>query len=314
MTWLKRGLASFLALLAAAYLGAVIVAFLPHEEVPREQLVAPGDLFAHVNGLSVRYRRYGDPGKPALVLLHGFANSLQSWRDLAPLAATSFHVITVDMPGYGLSDKPAQHNYHNDAQGRLVGAFIKQLGPESAVVGGHSLGGAVALHTALTTAEVRGLVLFNPGILTTGVPSATQYLFFPLPRLSARQFANRDFRAQFLKQSYLDPSIVTPAVVDEVMLGTQMEGYMAGMAALMDQYVEGAEVPLLGDLTKPTLIVWGRQDRNKPEGEAQDLQERIRNSRLVMIDGAGHYVHEEQPAQSAAALIDARAWLLGEDF
>ncbi len=309
--WLTRGLVGLALFLGIAYVTAVVFAFLPIEEVPRAQLATPADQFLVVNGVTLRYREYGDPDNPALVLLHGFANSLQTWRELAPLAATAFHVIAVDMPGYGLSDKPVDYDYHNDAQGRLIGAFIAKLGLKRAVVGGHSLGGAVALHTALSTPEATGLVLFNPGILSTGVPSATRYLFFPLQRLAARQFANREFRETFLKNSYLNPAIVTPAVVDQVMLGTRMKGYMSGTASLMDQYVEGAETPLLAHLDKPTLIIWGNQDRNKPQQEADDLTRLIRSSRLVRVDAAGHYVHEEQPAAVAAALLDAGDWLIG---
>jgi pimeloyl-ACP methyl ester carboxylesterase len=309
LRWVRRIIVAVVGLVGLGYAVAVTVALLPHEEVPRAALTIDADQLITVEGVTLRYRTFGDRAAPALVLLHGFANSLQTWREFAPLAAATFYVITVDMPGYGLSDKPVEHDYHNDAQGRLIGAFIRALGLQRAIVGGHSLGGAVALHTALTTPEVSGLVLFNPGIISTGVPAATQYLFFPLQRLSARQFAKREFRATFLKQSYLNPAIVTPAVVDEVMLGTRMEGYMDGMAALMDQYVVGEEMPLLDQLDKPTLIVWGNQDRNKPSGEARDLQRRIAGSRLVRIDAAGHYVHEEQPAAAADAVIQARRWL-----
>lgn len=299
-------------LILLGYGAAVILAFLPHEERPRRELTTEQDHLIQVDGVTLRYREHGDPAAPALVLLHGFANSLQTWRDFAPRAAAEFRVISVDMPGYGLSDKPVQHDYHNDAQGELIGNFIDALGLEKVVVGGHSLGGAVAVHTALGSPRVSGLVLFNPGILSTGVPAATGYLFFPLQRLSARQFANRAFRESLLKRSYLDPTIVTPAVVEQVLLGTRMRGYMEGMAALMDQYESGAEVPLLRDLNKPTLIVWGKQDRNKPAGEAHELQARIAGSRLRLIDDAGHYVHEERPGPAAGAVLAERAWLLGE--
>ena len=311
MRWIRRALAGLLMLALLAYAALVIVAYLPYEEVPRSELVRAGDQFTSVHGISVRYRRYGDPGSQPLVLLHGFANSLQTWRDFAPAAAKRFHVITLDMPGYGLSDKPAEFDYHNPAQGRFVADFIEQLALTDVVVGGHSLGGAVVVHTALASRRVTGVLLFNPGILSTGVPSATQHLFFPLPRLAARQFGKRNFREQFLKTSYVDPTIITEQVMDEVMAGSRMQGYLRGTSALMAQYEEGAELPLLGQLTKPTLIIWGAADRNKPLAESEELRRWIPNSRLIVIDNVGHYVHEEAPQAAAEALIDARAWLAG---
>jgi pimeloyl-ACP methyl ester carboxylesterase len=295
--------------LVIAYGALVVIAYLPYDEVPRAQLVKPGDEFISIHGVSVRYRRYGNPSLPALVLLHGFANSLQTWRDFAPLAAAHFHIVALDMPGYGLSDKPVRFDYGNPAQGQFVADFINQLDLTNVVVGGHSLGGAVAVHTALAAHQVVGLLLFNPGILSTGVPSATQHLFFPLQRVSARQFGSREFRAEFLRTSYIDPSIVTEAVIDDVMAGSRMEGYLQGMSSLMDQYAEGQELPLLEKIGKPTLIIWGAADRNKPIEESRQLQQRIPGSKLVVIDNVGHYVHEEAPAKAAAALARASAWL-----
>ena len=228
----------------AGYAGLIVFAYLPYDEVPRSELVKPGDEFVSVRGVTVRYRRYGNTDRPTLVLLHGFANSLQTWRDFAPAAAERFHVIALDMPGYGLSDKPVEFDYGNPAQGQFVADFIAHLELDDVVIGGHSLGGSVAVHTALVSHRVVGMLLFNPGILSTGVPKITQHLFFPLQRVSARQFGNRDFRGEFLRTSYIDPSIVTEAVVDDVTAGSRMEGYLDGMSSLMDQYTEGQELPL----------------------------------------------------------------------
>lgn len=311
--YLRLSLYAVVGLVALVYLGLVVSVYLPYEEVPRATLLSEADELIDVDGVSMRYRRYGngDPSLPNLVLIHGFANSLQSYRAFSPLVAGYFNVYALDLPGYGLSEKPVEFDYGNAAQGEMVAKFAAALELESFIVGGHSLGGAIALHTAAIADNCTGLVLFNPGILTTGVPSLTQHLFFPLQRLSARQFGNREFRASFLRQSYVDPSIVTEEVVDDVMKGSRMEGYLAGMTSLMDQYEEGAELPLLPKFEKPTLIVWGVEDKNKPAGEADDLNGRIKGSQLVEIAEAGHYVHEEKPVLSAAAVISARGWLSG---
>lgn len=311
LKWVRRLFAGLLGLLLVAYAALVVIAYLPYDEVPRSELVQAEDQFTGVHGVSVRYRSYGSPKSSPLVLLHGFANSLQTWRDFAPAAAGQFHVIALDMPGYGLSDKPTEFDYRNPAQGQFIADFIDQLELTDAIVGGHSLGGAVAIHAALLSHRVSGVVLFNPGILSTGVPSATQHLVFPLQRLAARQFGKRDFREQFLKSSYLNSGIVTDQVINDVMLGSRMQGYLRGTSVLMDQYEEGSELALLDRLRKPTLIVWGAADRNKPRAEAEDLRQRIPNNRLLVIDNVGHYVHEEAPQAAAQAVINAQGWLTG---
>lgn len=305
MRLLRHVITGLLALAATAWLGLAAWAYWPGvPELPAEQLARSADRFATADGLRWRYRSWGEPspGRPNLLLLHGFANSLQSFRDLGPALAGDAHVVAVDMPGFGLSSKPSPHDYSNEAQAAAVRSFARAIGLGGFVVVGHSLGGAVAEHLALQAPEATGLVLLNPGILSTGVGAFGKLDFFPMPRVSARMFGDRGFRARLLRKSYVDPSIVTEQVLDDLMLAARSEGYLAGMSWMMGQYREGREVPLLAQLRVPTLIVWGVQDRNKPPGESRQLQSLIKGSRLVEIAHAGHYVHEEAAAEVAAAI------------
>ena len=317
MRILKRILTGLAATLAVLWLAMTVYAYWPQpDEIPVAKLATADDRFVTVEGLSLRYRRWGrwdaaeaaDPvtDRPTLLLIHGFGNSLQSFRLLAPQLADCCRVIAIDMPGYGLSAKPVEHDYHNGPQGRMMVAAARALGLEHVVYVGHSLGGAVALQAVVQDPAARGLVLLNPGIISTGVPKIVQLTIPPLPRLSARMFGNRDFRADFLQKSYVNPAIVTPAVIDDVMQGARSEGYMAGMTSLMKQYSEGEEIILAAQVRVPVLIPWGNQDRNKPRSEADELQQLLPGSTLVRFEDAGHYVHEEQPAAVAEAI---RGWL-----
>ncbi len=309
MRILKSLLLGVVALIGALWLALMAYAYWPGPpEVPVASLAAPEDRFVVVDGLRLRYREWGiaGPDRPTLILIHGFANSLQSFRLLAPRLADCCRVVALDLPGYGLSAKPVDHDYHNGPQAEVVIRAAHSLGLDRPIYVGHSLGGAIALQAAVRDPEARGLVLLNPGILSTGVPKIVQVTLPPLPRLSARLFASREFRGEFLRKSYVDPSIVTDQVLDEVMLAARSEGYMAGMTSLMQQYEEGAEIALAADVRVPVLIPWGNQDRNKPASEADTLQRLLPGSKLVRFDDAGHYVHEEQP-DGVATAIDA--WL-----
>ncbi len=278
------------------------------DEQPVAALATAQDRFVDVNGLKLRYREYGQaaPGRPDLLLIHGFANSLQSWRELAPLLLDDAHAIAIDMPGYGLSAKPAEFDYHNGPQAQTMIAAARALGLQHVVYVGHSLGGAIALQAAVKDPDARGLVLMNPGIITTGVPKIVQLTVPPLPRMSARIFGDRAFRERFLKTSYMKPEMVTAAVIDDVMLGARSEGYRTGMTSLMKQYAEGEEIALAPQVHVPTLIAWGDRDRNKALAEANQLQALLPGSKLVRFPDAGHYVHEEAAAGVAQAL---RGWL-----
>jgi pimeloyl-ACP methyl ester carboxylesterase len=304
---LRRIVAATVAVPALLWAGLVVYAYWPGEpELPARQLATEEDRFLAVDGLELRYRTYGkpDPGKPNLVLVHGFANSLQTFRRLVPLLTQDFYVVAVDAPGFGLSAKPVAHDYSNAAQGMVIAHFAAALGLDRYVIGGHSMGGTLAVYIASSDPHVSGMVLMNPGIISTGVPPISQYLFFPMPRVMARMFGSRSFRENFLKRSFLDPEIVTEKVMDDMMLGPRSEGYLAGTTSMMGQYQTGDEPEVASKVRVPTLIAWGMQDRSKKPDELEQVRSLIPGSKVARVQDSGHYVQEERPAEVAAAMID----------
>lgn len=309
MKILKRIAIGLISLVVLLWAGLAAWAYWPGEpEVPIASLATADDKFVEVDGVRLRYREWGsaDDTRPSLLLIHGFGNSLQSFRELAPRLADCCHVVAIDMAGYGLSEKPVDFDYHNGPQAQVLIAAAKKIGLRRVIYVGHSLGGAVALQAAVKDTDARGLVLLNPGIIRTGVPKIVQVTLPPLPRMSAKMFGSREFRGNFLKKSYVNPDIVTESVIDEVMLGARTEGYMAGMTSLMTQYREGEEIILARQVKVPTLIPWGDQDKNKPREEADELQSMIPGSKLIRFSNAGHYVHEEAAEGVANAI---KEWL-----
>jgi pimeloyl-ACP methyl ester carboxylesterase len=305
---IKRILLTMAMLLLIVYGGLVAYAYWPYGDgVPAIELADEDDLFIDVDGIRLRYKVWGEPqnNQPTIVLIHGFANSVETFRLLGPELARDHHVIALDLPGFGLSDKPSVYDYGNVNQAATISAFIAALQLQDVVIGGHSMGGAHVVHVAINDSAVVGALLMNPGIITTGVPSAAQYFIFPLPRLAAKTFADRGFRERFVKTSFVNPDLITAAVMDDLMLATKTDDYIEGATELMRHYVAGNEVTLLDDIRVPVLIVWGEQDSNKPAGEAEELQSLIANSRLVLVKNAGHYVHEEAPVATAKAIRDA---------
>lgn len=293
--------------IAVIWLALAAYAYWPADqpEIPAVDLAGPADRFVQVDGLNLRYRTWGqaDAGKPTLLLLHGFANSLQSFRLLAPLLTDRYYVVACDMPGYGLSDKPAPFDYGNQHQAEVMAGLITALDLKHVVVAGHSLGGAIALRVALQSPAVIGLVVMNPGIITTGVPAIAKYFVFPIPRLQARLFGNPEFRGTLLRRSFVDPSVVTDDVIRDLLLASRSAGYLRGMTALMGQYHEPEELSLMPKLKLPSLIVWGAEDRGKPAGEFEALRAKLPFNTAVLVPGAGHYVHEEAPQETAAAML-----------
>ncbi|MFC3650088.1 alpha/beta fold hydrolase [Dyella humi] len=85
---------------------------------------------ADVDGLNIFYRESGSPGKPKLLLLHGFPSSGHMFRDLIPLLSEDFHIVAPDLPGFGQSDMPSreQFNYTFDHIADVIDRFTEILG------------------------------------------------------------------------------------------------------------------------------------------------------------------------------------------
>jgi pimeloyl-ACP methyl ester carboxylesterase len=308
---LKKIVLGFVGLIVLGYAALVGYAYWPVGEpgVPAKSLATADDKFIDIDGLSIRYRTYGEPapGKPNLVLMHGFGNSLQSFRNLAPLLAECCFAVAFDFPGYGLSSKPVSYDYSNAGQAVIAIKFAQAMNLEKPVYVGHSMGGAIALHTGVKDPDASGIVFIDPGIYETGVPKITALAPFPLPRMSAKLFGNREWRAQFLKVSFIDPSFVTDAVMDDLARTARTDDYWSGTTAMMSNFTQGQEEPLLPQVKVPVVAIYGESDRNHPDADRKRLQAALPGSALVVIAKAGHYPHEEKAPETAEAIKAALA-------
>ncbi|HEX8639389.1 MAG TPA: alpha/beta hydrolase, partial [Pyrinomonadaceae bacterium] len=110
--------------------------------------------FTEVDGATIHYQEFGDATNPALLLIHGYTASTFAWHSVAPrFADEGFHVVAVDLLGFGYSDKPASFEYTIEAQARMITRLMNRLGIGTATLVGSSYGGAVALTVALDYPE-----------------------------------------------------------------------------------------------------------------------------------------------------------------
>ena len=106
--------------------------------------------FVEIDGATVHFQEFGDHNHPTLLLIHGFTASAYVWKTVAPeLANEGFHVVALDLIGFGYSDKPSWFDYKITSQARMVSRFMDRLGIGRAAIVGSSYGGAVALTLAL---------------------------------------------------------------------------------------------------------------------------------------------------------------------
>ena len=269
--------------------------------------------------------RHGGAGPP-LLLLHGYPETHMMWGKIADELARDFTVVAPDLRGYGESSKPVttedHEPYSKRAMARDVVALMAGLGFESFNVAGHDRGGRVAYRLALDRPEVVRKV----SVLDI-IPTADVW------RLADRRFALGYWHWSFLAQAHPFPEHFIAA--DPVHFAFRIAqgatyfepaayaDYVAALAdpavihAMCEDYRAGATYDVAADeadrgvkkIAAPTQVLWGAKGA---VGHWYDVLEVWRpwceDLRGQAIEGAGHFLAEEKPAQTLAAL---RGFLLG---
>jgi pimeloyl-ACP methyl ester carboxylesterase len=249
--------------------------------------------------------RYLDTGRgPAVVLLHGLAASMYSWRHTIPaVAAAGFRVVAVDHKGFGFSDRPAR-GYTNADYVRLTLALLDTLGIHDAVLVGNSMGGQIALEVALARPErVRGLALLANAGFGVRYPLLLRVARWPLVGPIASGLRNRALTARILRALYADPAKVTEADVDQYYGPVAQPDYGQALRGVLRQYRFDALRDRAIALPVPTLLLWGQEDRVIPPAVGRALAARLERVAFFMLPGAGHMVQEEAPDSTNRILL-----------
>ncbi len=264
-----------------------------------ETLLQPDDRFVALAEGQLRYRQVGSG--PAVVLIHGFASSLFTWRRLTPLLAPDHSVYALDLLGFGLSDKPTRADLSLEGHGRRVVQLLEALDLWEVTLVGHSMGGVVASYAALADGQrIKRVALLDANFYQRNGPPLP--MFPPLPQLLARRFYSPAGRAASLRRCYADPTNLTPEVLEVYLAPTRTLGALDSLAAFLATPGPATYAALPPRLNLPTLVLWGQQDRLWPLADGLRLARDIPGARFQAIAGAGHMVQEEQPEAVAVAV------------
>lgn len=244
-----------------------------------------------------------------LVVLHGFPTSSHDFHRVLPQLADNRRVVLLDFPGFGLSEKPPEYSYSLHEQADLVQLLVRKLGLRRAHLLAHDMGTSIACELlarrerGLLDLELRSVVLMNGSVhieLAQLTPSQ-RILRTPLGKLFVRLSSKRVFRAQMQR-------IVTVPLSDEDIdaMWAQLD-YRDGVSRLPSSisYVQERHrfwhrwIPPLTRLDLPAMVLWGIDDPVAVIAIAHKLASEIPGSRLVRLDGVGHYPTLEAPERVA---------------
>jgi pimeloyl-ACP methyl ester carboxylesterase len=258
--------------------------------------------FLQLEGTRVRYLDVGEG--PPVVLLHGFASSIENWVTVIPQLKKTHRVIAIDLKGFGWTDRPVA-DYSPAAQASLVKAVLDSRGVKQAAFVAHSWGSSVALAFALAYPErISRLALYDAWVYESQLPS-----MFQMAR--AKGLGEALFGLFYSERSderitlgFYDPEIVSQQLVDDVERAFERPGTKAAALAT----VRGMDFK---DLEKtypqvkvPTLLLWGREDVVTPPSIGERLVRQLPRARMTVYPRCGHFPMIEASAESTRDLTD----------
>ncbi|TNE91001.1 MAG: alpha/beta hydrolase [Deltaproteobacteria bacterium] len=274
-----------------------------------------------VDGVTLAYVDSGGEGR-TVVFVHGLSSWMAFWEYQIPeVSAAGYRVLALDLPGYGMSERP-DAPYTPPWYASIVAGFLDELEVESAVVVGHSMGGQTALTMALEHPEkVDALALAAPAGFETFDAGARAWMKDYWTEDRALYTSETHLRVAFTQQVFNHVDEGVERLLEERVRMGKHESFRGTSVAVSRSIAGMLDHPVadrLGDIAVPTLIVYGTKDRMIPNpvftgGRTKTIAESGRDAipgaQLVMLDGAGHTVHHDDPAGFNTALLDFLARL-----
>lgn len=257
--------------------------------------------FASVDGARVRYV---DVGKgPPVVLIHGFASSLETWDALIPELSKTHRVIAMDLKGFGWTDRP-EGDYSPKAEAHLVLRLLEARGIEKAAFVAHSWGSSIALELALAAPErVSRIALYDAWVYEGQLPT-----FFVMSRaggvgeaLFSMYYNERADERMSL--AFFDKTLVSEPLAEAVERSLERPGTIAAaLAGVRGMHYTEVEARYR-TIDKPTLLLWGREDAVTTLPFGERLSRELPHARLVVYPRCGHFPMLEAKSASNAELI-----------
>ncbi len=262
---------------------------------------------------SVSYLEQGSAreGEPTFVLIHGLMGTASTFLPLMQALGEDCHVVAIDLPGAGESDRDPEMSSHLWSISQCVSAILDALSLHKPLLVGHSHGGSVALHLAASEPDrVSGLALLAPA--HPYFRHADQIIAFYLSPLG-RAFAHTmpwypawmqmaGLRRMAGPQSWDAPERLTPYRENLRTRGTIP--FLLRLLRTWHSDMRELRHLLEAPFRLPTLLLWGDHDRAVPVATAGDLLKHLRSAELHTLAGVGHRPAEERPALCARLIED----------
>jgi pimeloyl-ACP methyl ester carboxylesterase len=265
--------------------------------------------FMPILGMNVHYRDEGvQTDSIPLILLHGMSSSLNTWDSVAMGLKTERRVISLDLPGFGLTGPSPENAYNFTYYNKFIDSFTTRLKIKRFILAGNSMGGAISWNYALHNPQgLAKMILIDAagypkkgesgslGFKIASTPVINNLLLYATPKFLVRKS---------LETVYHDPARVTDAQVERFHDVAIREGNRAAALEIFKgSFTGGAKrfldspVPKIKDIKTPTLILWGDKDNLIGVNNVDNFLRDIPGSRAEIYQNVGHVPMEEVPGK-----------------
>ncbi len=268
--------------------------------------------FILVNGIKIHYKEYGY-GENTYVLVHGFGAGTFSFNNVSRELAKYGRVVALDLPGFGLSQRPTNSingldPYSRIGQVEILKGIISELQIDKPVLIGHSMGGAVVTLFAHKYPNIpKALILEDPAISPNGSPKGiSNFLKSPVEKFLFPAFAKILVRSLegVIDKAYFDKSKITSHMKENYLKTLKVKDWDKGLyyLAIADNTLDIESS--LSRIPTPTLVITGMQDEIVDPKLSKKVSESIPNAQLVEIENCGHIPHEEKPLEFVESVLN----------
>jgi len=287
-------------------------------DIPRSVLEAkygtpPSQFIMLPDGARAHVRDQGLKTGPVLVLVHGSNASLFTWEPWVQRLGNSFRIVTMDLPGHGLTGAVPNNDYSQEGMVKFVKEITDKLGIQKFAIGGNSMGGGVVARFAEEyPRNVSALILVDaggePSQMGDHIPLVFKIARTPVLNKLLLYVTPRALVKEGLNDAIVHKELITDKMIDQYWEFARMTGSRAANGLRFQLPWTNEVKDHIGDIKAPTLILWGVQDHLIPVAAADAFHKDIPGSELIVYPSSGHIPQEDVADQSAA---DVQAFLSG---
>lgn len=254
-------------------------------------LLRPDSHYLNIDDFTVHYWEAGSKTSTTLVLIHGLGANVICWRILMPLLARDFHVVAIDLPGFGKSTLGKKAGFTLDQQAERIRKFLERKGIQKPVFVGSSMGGTLSLWLARTLPWVQAVIAISPATNPKVVPFRADRWAWTSPLLKLG--VNRAVIGLALRR------VVNVSTISREVVSAYLEPYARDRKTI---HAFLSAVKTLGDprlpndlkgLRVPVLILYGDKDRVIPRIYMEELAKILSTAKLRIHATAGHHLQED---------------------